>query len=222
MAATVARVGVAFTLELLVWEGKCRVAAKPVKSTVRQRQVQFAGMSTRRIRYTRANALTLLRVILAPALALAIVEGEALVATAIFWIAVATDMADGRVARSRGEVGEYGRLFDHSADAIFVSTGAAALACMGTLPVLLAPSIAIAFLQYAFDSRAVGAREPRASRLGHWNGIAYYVVVATPIIRDTLALHWPDPALVMGFGWLLFATTLASMVSRLRGLRPAE
>jgi len=179
-------------------------------------------MSTRRIRYTRANALTLLRVLLAPALALAIFEDEAVVATVIFWIAVATDVADGRVARRRGEVGEHGRLFDHSADAIFVSTGAAALAYMGALPPPLAPLIAIAFLQYVFDSRVAGAREPRASRLGHWNGIAYYVVVATPIIRDTLGFSWPSSAFVMAFGWLLVVTTLASMASRLRVLRSAE
>ena len=134
-------------------------------------------MSTRRIRFTRANALTLLRVLLAPALALAILEGEAAVATVIFWVAVATDVTDGRVARRRGEVSEHGRLIDHSADAVFVSIGAAALACVGALPHLLAPLIALAFVQYAVDSSGADGREPRASRLGHWNGIAYYVAV---------------------------------------------
>ena len=179
-------------------------------------------MSTRRIRLTRANALTLLRVLLAPALAFAILAGEAEVATAIFWIAVATDVADGRVARRWGEVSEHGRLFDHSADAVFVSTGAVALACVGALPYALEPSIAIAFVQYAVDSRVTGDREPRASGLGHWNGIAYYVAVATPIIRDTLGFTWPAPALVMALGWLLVASTLLSMASRLRVLRSAE
>ncbi|MBW2398950.1 MAG: CDP-alcohol phosphatidyltransferase family protein [Deltaproteobacteria bacterium] len=179
-------------------------------------------MSTRRTRFTRANALTLLRVLLAPALALAILEGEAVIATAIFWVAVATDAADGRVARRRGEVSEHGRLFDHAADAVFVSTGAAALACIGVLPYLLAPLIALAFVQYAVDARVAGAREPRASRLGHWNGIAYYVAVATPIIRDTLGFSWPGSSLVTALGWLLVASTVVSMASRLRVLRSAE
>jgi len=179
-------------------------------------------MSTRRIRFTRANALTLLRVLLAPALALAILEGEAAVATVIFWVAVATDVTDGRVARRRGEVSEHGRLIDHSADAAFVSIGAAALACVGALPHLLAPLIALAFVQYAVDSSGADGREPRASRLGHWNGIAYYVAVATPIIRDTLGFSWPGPALVMALGWLLVASTVISILSRLRVLRPAE
>ena len=179
-------------------------------------------MSTRRIRFTRANALTLLRGLLAPALALAILEDEAVVATAIFWVAVATDVADGHVARRRGEVSEHGRLFDHTADAVFVSSGAAALAFVGVLPYLLAPLIALAFVQYAVDSRIVGEREPRASRLGHWNGIAYYVAVATPIIRDSLGFDWPGSALVMAFGWLLVASTVVSMASRLGVVRSAE
>jgi phosphatidylglycerophosphate synthase len=179
-------------------------------------------MSTVRIRLTRANTLTLSRVLLALPLALAILNDEAVVATAIFWIAVATDVADGRVARRRGEVGEHGRLFDHAADALFVSIGAAALAYVGALPHLLAPSIAFAFVQYAFDSRAPGDREPRASRLGHWNGIAYYVAVATPIIRDTVGFSWPSSTLVMALGWLLVASTGVSMASRLRTFRSAE
>ena len=179
-------------------------------------------MSTRRIRFSRANALTLLRVLLAPALAFAILENEAVIATVIFWTAVATDAADGRVARRRGELSEHGRLFDHSADALFVSSGAAALAWVGALPYLLAPSIALAFAQYVVDSRVVGEREPRASRLGHWNGIAYYVAVATPIIRDALGFSWPASALVMALGWLLVASTVVSMASRLSILRSAK
>ncbi len=179
-------------------------------------------MSTPRIRFTRANALTLSRGLLAPALALAILESESGVATAIFWVAVATDLADGRVARRRGEVSEHGRLFDHTADAIFVSTGAAALACVGALPHLLAPAIVLAFVQYAVDSRVVGDREPRRSRLGHWNGIAYYVAVATPIIRDTLGFNWPGSTLVMALGWLLVASTVVSIANRLRVVRSTE
>jgi hypothetical protein len=48
------------------------------------------------------------------------------------------------------------------------------------------------------------------------NGIGYYVVVAVPIVRDALGLGWPGPLVVQAFGWLLVATTLVSMVLRLR------
>jgi len=173
-------------------------------------------MATHRIWLTRANGLTLLRLLLAPVLALAVLDGSVAVATLLFWLGVATDVADGRVARRFGEVSPYGRLIDHAADASFVTLGTAALAWAGALPVALSPLIAIAFLQYAFDSRSLGFRELRPSRLGHWNGIAYYVIVAVPIMRDSLGLGWPQAALVEACGWLLVGTTLASIASRLR------
>ena len=59
-------------------------------------------------------------------------------------------------------------------------------------------------------------RELRPSRLGHWNGVAYYVIVAVPVMRDALGLAWPGAALVQAFGWLLVASTLVSMADRLR------
>jgi phosphatidylglycerophosphate synthase len=173
-------------------------------------------MSTHRIWLTRANGLTFLRLLAAPALALAVVDGAAATAAVLFWLAVATDVADGRVARRYGEVSTHGRLVDHAADATFASVGSAALAWSGVLPIPLPPLIAIAFFQYAVDSHILGYRELRGSRLGHLNGIGYYVVVAVPIVRDALGLGWPGPLVVQAFGWLLVATTLVSMVLRLR------
>jgi cardiolipin synthase len=173
-------------------------------------------MSAPRIWLTSANGLSLLRILVAPALALAVTDGAAAVATALFWLAVATDVADGKVARCMGEVTPYGRRLDHAADAIFVTFGTAALAWTGSLPAALPPLIAVSFLQYALDSRSLAFREPRPSRLGHWNGIAYYVIVAVPIMRDAMGLAWPPAALVRALGWLLVALTLASMIDRLR------
>jgi hypothetical protein len=57
------------------------------------------------------------------------------------------------------------------------------------------------------------------SALGRWNGIAYYVAVAVPLVRDALALGWPGPALVRALGWGLVATTALSMLDRSRRLR---
>lgn len=175
-------------------------------------------MSTHRSWFTRANGLSLLRLLIAPVLALAITKGAAAVATALFWLAVATDVADGRVARRMGELTPYGRLLDHAADATFVAVGTAALAWVGALPVVLPLLIAVAFLQYALDSRWLAIREPRRSRLGHWNGIAYYVIVGVPVMRDALGLAWPQATLVRALGCVLVASTLLSMADRLRRL----
>jgi len=163
-----------------------------------------------------ADGLTLLRLLAAPAFVLAVREASPVLASAVFALAVATDFADGRVARARGQTSARGGFLDHAVDAVFVSAGAAALASVGALPRLLAPLIVVAFLQYALDSRLMLARGLRPSSLGRWNGIAYYVIVAIPVVRDALDLGWPGPGLVRALGWVLIAATLLSISDRLR------
>lgn len=174
----------------------------------------FEPMETRSPWRTPANGVTLLRLLLAPVLAAAIIKGASLPATVIFFVAVITDVADGYIARRFGTSSPIGGLIDHAVDAVFVTVASAALAIEQVLPALLPPLIAVAFLQYAVDSRAGVSRSLRASSLGRVNGVAYFVAVAVPIVRDALQLGWPAPGLVRAFGWLLVATTLASMIDR--------
>lgn len=169
-----------------------------------------------------ANALTLLRLLAAPGLVLAVLRGEVRAAALLFALAVATDLADGWVARRRGEASSLGGLIDHAVDATFVSAGSAALAWLGVLPVALPPLIALAFVQYALDSNIVRSGSLRASALGRWNGIAYYVIVGVPIVRDALGLGWPGRGAVYLAGWLLVIATLVSIGDRLRAARCAR
>jgi phosphatidylglycerophosphate synthase len=171
---------------------------------------------------TPANLLTLLRLLLALPFALAVQAGSPVAASLVFAIAAASDFADGRVARRRDEISMLGGFLDHAVDAAFVSIGAAALASVGVLPWLLAPLIAIAFTQYMLDSKLMQARGLRASSLGRWNGIAYYVIVAVPVVRDALGLGWPGAGLVRAIGWALVASTLLSISLRLRLLARAR
>ena len=176
-------------------------------------------MQARRSWLTRANALTCLRLAAAPALVVAIRADAAWAATAVFALAVASDVADGIVARRFGEQSGLGRLIDHAADAVFVTAGAAALAHARVLPALLPTLIAASFLQYALDAKTAKTSGPRPSTLGRWNGIAYYAIVAIPIVRDALGIDWPGSALVMALGWLLIGSTLLSMADRVIGSR---
>jgi len=165
---------------------------------------------------TRANALTLARLLLAPALASAVLSGAPEIAAVLFFAAVGTDFADGWVARRYREESSFGGFADHAADATFAVTATAALAKTGALPAVLPWLIAAAFVQYALDSRVLSASGLFASRLGRWNGIAYYVIAAFPIVRDAFALGWPGPTLVSALAWVLIASTIASMLDRLR------
>lgn len=167
---------------------------------------------------TRANALTALRLVCGPLLVLALLEGASLLAAALFWFAVATDLLDGRVARRFGESSALGGFLDHLTDAAFVSLGLAALALRGEAPALLPALVALAFLQYTLDSRVIRGDALVASALGRWNGIAYFVPIGTVVVRDALGLAWPGAGVVRGLGWALVLTTLLSMADRVRAL----
>jgi phosphatidylglycerophosphate synthase len=172
---------------------------------------------------TPANALSLARLALVPLLGAAILRDAPLAAGALFALAVATDLADGPLARRRGEASALGGLLDHAVDATLCVVGLAAWWCRGEAPAVLAPLVAAAFAQYVLDSRALAGRPLRTSALGRWNGIAYYVLVAVPIYRDALGLAWPGAGWVRAAGWALAAATLVSIADRLLALgRPRQ
>ena len=170
---------------------------------------------------TWANGLTASRLVAAPLLALAILREADGAALVVFVAAVLTDFLDGPVARRSGEASSLGGVLDHATDAAFVTAGTGALGCTGQVPELLPWLIAAAFIQYAVDSRVAGGRPLRTSLLGRWNGVAYFVLLGIPVVRDGLGLAWPGAPLVNAIGWALVATTLLSMTQRLRaGWRP--
>jgi phosphatidylglycerophosphate synthase len=168
---------------------------------------------------TRANALTGLRLLCGPLLVAALLSGRGLAACVLFWLAVATDWLDGRIARRFGESSALGGFLDHVTDAAFVALGLAALVWRGEAPGLLPALVALAFLQYTLDSRVIDGRALRASALGRWNGIAYFVPIGAVVVRDALALGWPGAGLLRALGWLLVASTLVSMLDRAFALR---
>ena len=173
--------------------------------------------SARRLR-TRANALTALRLVCGPLLVATLLEHAAWPAFALFWLAVGSDLLDGCVARRYGEASPLGGFLDHVTDAAFVSLGLAALALRGEAPAVLPAAVALAFLQYTLDSRVLQGATLRASALGRWNGIAYFVPIGTVVVRDALGLGWPSSGVVLWLGWLLVLSTLVSMADRALGL----
>ena len=170
------------------------------------------GMSETRIRW--ANVLSVLRLIVAMPCAFAIWNGAWRAAAVLFVTAVLTDVFDGIVARRRGEVTVFGGLLDHSIDATFVTVTLGALALLGIVPALL-PVLAIAsFLQYVWDSAALSGAPLRASVLGRWNGIGYFVMVGVVVIARALELTWPAPAWISIAAWALVVSTGISMCDR--------
>jgi CDP-diacylglycerol--glycerol-3-phosphate 3-phosphatidyltransferase len=168
-----------------------------------------------------ANALTAVRLALALPLAFALARPDRLapgVAALFIGLAIATDFLDGAVARRQGTASASGMLFDHSTDCLFVTSGLTGAALAGSITPILPALIPLAFAQYVVDSYVWHRqRQLRASFVGRWNGILYFV----PIVL-VAASRLPFPAgfasllrLAAGAAaYLLVASTVVSMLDR--------
>lgn len=168
--------------------------------------------------FTLSNALTSMRLIAAPYFYWLIVNQSWRAACLIFWLAVASDVMDGRLARARSETSAFGGLLDHASDATFVVLGQMALFMEGWVPALLPLLIAAAFVQYALDSRVLAGHVLRASFLGRWNGILYFIPPGVIVTRGAFDLSIPPDWIVVFLAWALVVSTMVSMAARLTAL----
>ena len=72
----------------------------------------------------------------------------------------------------------------------------------------------MAFAQYMLDSDALKGKPLRASQLGRYNGIAYFVLAGFPVMQLTLGLTPIPFDYFVYLGWGLVITTLISMTDR--------
>lgn len=173
---------------------------------------------------TLANAISAARLVAAPFSLAAVLGGAWLVAAVIFVAAVASDFLDGFVARRRGTASALGGVLDHTADAVFVTLTLWAIAYgeaqvrSDVVPGILPLFIALAFLQYLLDSKALAGQPLRTSVLGRINGIAYFVVVGVVVIRNALGIGWLADEVIYWSCLAVVVSTLISMLDRLRTL----
>lgn len=164
-----------------------------------------------------ANALTGARLLLVVPFAFLMARGDplsAILAALVLAASIATDLLDGPIARRRGTVTAAGATFDHTTDFLFVTSGLAAGAARGAFPWILPALVAVAFTQYVLDSYWLHRdRRLRASRLGRYNGILYFVPLAGDILVR-LGLPALHPALGI-IVWGLVASTVLSILERL-------
>lgn len=163
---------------------------------------------------TWANLLTIARLLAIFPCAWAIHTGRWSLAAVLFVAAVITDFLDGPIARRYHHASALGGLLDHATDALFVGSCLAVLSTSAIVNPWLPGLVLAAFCQYMFDSKALSGQTLRTNWLGRNNGIAYYVLVGVPVIRNALELTWPNDTLIKAFGWLLLVTTAVSMIER--------
>lgn len=161
------------------------------------------------------NLLSLSRIALAALMYLSVSGSHWYIAVSVLWIAIFTDILDGYLARKQNMASPLGGLFDHGSDAIFVTVTIAAHLHHGWAPVLLVIMIPAAFLQYMLDSKALAGQPLRASSLGRYNGISYFVFAGFPIMQLTLGITLIPFDWFIWIGWGLVLTSAISMLDRL-------
>lgn len=171
--------------------------------------------STSMNKFPLPNLLSASRLILGPLAAWFILENQWVAAAVLLIIAITTDVLDGWLARRWQQTSALGGLIDHSSDAFMVTLMLLAEASLGLVPWLLPILVIMAFSQYTLDSKALAGLPLRASKLGRYNGIAYFVLAGFPITQHALQIYLIPTNYFYYLAFVLIATTSISMTERL-------
>lgn len=176
------------------------------------------------------NALTVLRLILVPVFLLALFAGGGhdtrwrLIATLVFAAAAITDRFDGRIARHRGQVTDFGKIADPMADKALTGSALIGLSMLHDLAwwitvVILIREIGITLLRFAVLRFGVISASPG----GKVKTMVQVVAIAMYVLPWPAALEWVRAALmvlavlltvVTGADYLLRA---GALINRVRG-----
>ena len=158
----------------------------------------------------------MLRGVCAPVFLWAVLTECWVIAFGVTVYAVVSDLIDGPIARRLSQATDLGTRIDHTADFIFSFIGLVSLAIHdgSVVPAALPLLQLCAFLEYTYTGPQ-SHKSLLPSRLGKYNGISYFVVVATVTTQYTFQLDWIPSDLILGFCWLLVASTVISMIFRI-------
>jgi CDP-diacylglycerol---glycerol-3-phosphate 3-phosphatidyltransferase len=133
-----------------------------------------------------ANALTVLRLALVPVFVACLLAGGTgwrVAAFLVFAVASVTDLLDGRLARSRGLITDFGKIADPIADKALTGAALVTLSALGELAwwvtvVILAREISVTLLRFWVIRRGVIA----ASRGGKLKTLLQVVAIALYVL----------------------------------------
>jgi CDP-diacylglycerol---glycerol-3-phosphate 3-phosphatidyltransferase len=156
-----------------------------------------------------ANALTVVRLLLVPVFIVCLLAGGTawrLAALAAFCVASATDVLDGRLARSRGLVTDFGKIADPVADKALTGAALVCLSALGELPwwvtgVIMFREIGVTVLRFWVIRHGVIA----ASRGGKLKTVLQMVAIGLYIL--------PLPASAAWVRWVLMTAAIAATVA---------
>lgn len=177
--------------------------------------------------WTPANIVTIIRICLVPVFVLAIVspwpewmglpdittEAKRLIAAGIFILISCTDWIDGYLARSRGEVTDFGKFMDPLADKILVAAALIALVELGVLPgwpvlIILAREFIVSGIRMVAASKG---EVIAASWYGKAKTVFQMIAIVLFLAKDALvfptaAAAFTNPLFVLS--WVVMAIAL--------------
>ena len=165
--------------------------AEPIYTTAVNRIIFFKGGRNMNL----PNKLTLTRIVMIPFFVTAMLintgwEGQKWVALVIFVLSSLTDFADGRIARARGLVTNFGKLMDPLADKLLVSS---ALICLCGLQKLEAWIVIVIIAREFIISgfRLVAADAGVVIAAGMWGKVktVFQMIMVILLIADIPVLH---------------------------------
>ena len=169
-----------------------------------------------------ANVLTIVRLVLVPVFVVCLLAGGTagrLAALAVFCVASATDVLDGRLARSRGLVTDFGKIADPVADKALTGAALICLSALGELPwwvtgVIMFRELGVTALRFWVIRRGVIAanRGGKAKTLLQVIAICLYILPATlspsAIVRELFMAAAVVVTVVTGVDYVLQAIRL--------------
>ncbi|MEC4294277.1 CDP-diacylglycerol--glycerol-3-phosphate 3-phosphatidyltransferase [Adlercreutzia shanghongiae] len=182
--------------------------------------------------WTPANIVTLIRICLVPVFVLAILspwpewvglpditmEAKCLIAAGIFILISCTDWLDGYLARSRGEVTDFGKFMDPLADKILVTAALIALVELSVLPgwpvlIILAREFIVSGIRMVAASKGTVIA---ASWYGKAKTVFQIIAIVLFLLKDTLTFStaagaFTNPMFVLSWAVMIIALILTIM-----------
>jgi CDP-diacylglycerol--glycerol-3-phosphate 3-phosphatidyltransferase len=166
-----------------------------------------------------ANALTVLRLVLVPVFVACLLAGGTgwrVAAFAVFGVASVTDLLDGRLARSRGLITDFGKIADPIADKALTGAALVTLSALGELAwwvtvVILAREISVTLLRFWVIRRGViaASRGGKLKTLLQVVAIALYVLPGPPaVVREVVMAAALIVTVVTGIDYAVRAVRL--------------
>ena len=173
-----------------------------------------------------ANVLTAVRIALVPVFVVCLLAGGTgwrLAALAAFVIASLTDLLDGRLARSRGLVTDFGKIADPVADKALTGAALICLSALGELPwwvtgVILVRELGVTALRFWVIRRGVIA----ANRGGKLKTLLQVVAICLYVLPASLSPPAAVRGLVMAAAVVVTVVTGVDYVQQAMRLRRSE